>query len=281
MVAQGITIWHQRLKSLNMPGIPFIRISDVGKSYDGGRTFAVRDASLAIAKGSFVSVVGASGSGKTTVLKFINRLIQPDTGTICIDGRDTVEMEITALRRGIGYVFQNVGLFPHLTVGENIGITPQLLEWPPIRIAARIEELLDLVELPRSYATRRPATLSGGERQRVGVARAISAYPKIVLMDEPFGALDPITRDIVGSTYKRLHNLFGLTTMMVTHDVQEAILLSDQIAVMKEGRIIASDTPRALIAESQIDEVISLMAMPKRQADQVRVAMGNSDSPNE
>ena len=281
MVAQGITIWHQRRKSLNMPGIPFIRISDVGKSYDGGRTFAVRNASLAIAKGAFVSVVGASGSGKTTLLKFVNRLIQPDTGSISIDGSDTAEMEITALRRSIGYVFQNIGLFPHLTVGENIGITPQLLGWPPIRIAARIEELLDLVELPRSYATRRPATLSGGERQRVGVARAIAAHPKIVLMDEPFGALDPITRDIVGSTYKRLHNLFGLTTMMVTHDVQEAILLSDQIAVMKEGRIIASDTPRALTAAGQIDEVISLMSMPKRQADQVRVAMGNSDSPNE
>lgn len=264
-----------------MASIPFIRISDVCKSFDGGRTFAVRNASLTIARGAFVSVVGTSGSGKTTVLKFINRLIQPDTGSIRIDDRDTIAMELTALRRSIGYVFQSVGLFPHLTVGENIGITPQLLGWQPIRIAARIKELLDLVELPRSYAIRQPATLSGGERQRVGLARAIAAHPKIVLMDEPFGALDPITRDIVGSTYKRLHNLFGLTTMMVTHDVQEAILLSDQIAIMKGGRVIALDTPRALIAESQDDDVISLMSMPKRQAEQVRVAIDNSDSQNE
>ncbi len=264
-----------------MPSIPFIQISDVCKSFDGGRTFAVRNASLTIAKGAFVSVVGASGSGKTTVLKFINRLIQPDTGSIRIDDRDTIAMELTALRRSIGYVFQNVGLFPHLTVGENVGITPQLLGWQPIRIAARIEELLDLVELPRSYAIRQPGTLSGGERQRVGLARAIAAHPKIVLMDEPFGALDPITRDSVGSTYKRLHNLFGLTTMMVTHDVQEAILLSDQIAIMKGGRVIALDTPRALVAENQDDDVISLMSMPKRQAEQVRVAIDNSDSQNE
>ncbi len=264
-----------------MPSIPFIQISDVCKSFDGGRTFAVRNASLTIAKGAFVSVVGASGSGKTTVLKFINRLIQPDTGSIRIDDRDTIAMELTALRRSIGYVFQNVGLFPHLTVGENVGITPQLLGWQPIRIAARIEELLDLVELPRSYAIRQPGTLSGGERQRVGLARAIAAHPKIVLMDEPFGALDPITRDIVGSTYKRLHNLFGLTTMMVTHDVQEAILLSDQIAIMKGGRVSALDTPRALVAENQDDDVISLMSMPKRQAEQVRVAIDNSDSQNE
>jgi osmoprotectant transport system ATP-binding protein len=264
-----------------MPSIPLIRISDVSKSFDGGGTFAVRDANLTIAQGAFVSVVGASGSGKTTILKVINRLVQPDTGSICIDGKNTATMEITALRRSIGYVFQNVGLFPHLTVGENIGITPQLLRWSSLEITSRIDELLDLVELPRSYATRRPATLSGGERQRVGVARAIAAHPKIVLMDEPFGALDPITRDVVGSTYKRLHNLFGLTTIMVTHDVQEAILLSDRIAVVKAGRVIAMDTPRALMAENQIDDVTALMSMPKRQAEQVRVAIDGSDSHNE
>lgn len=261
-----------------MSSSPLIQVSDVCKSFDGGRTFAVRNASLAVAQGAFISLVGASGSGKTTLLKFINRLIDPDTGSVCIDGMNTVAMEITELRRSIGYVFQNAGLFPHLTVGENIGMTPQLLGWPSVKIAARIEELLDLVELPASYATRRPATLSGGERQRVGVARALAARPKIVLMDEPFGALDPITRDIVGATYRRLHNLLGLTTVMVTHDVQEAILLGDRIAVMKGGRVIALDTPRALMAGNQADDVIALMSMPKRQAEQVRVAIEPSDS---
>jgi osmoprotectant transport system ATP-binding protein len=157
-------------------------------------------------------------------------------------------------------------------------MTPQLLGWPSATIATRIEELLDLVELPARYATRRPATLSGGERQRVGVARALAARPKIVLMDEPFGALDPITRDIVGTTYKRLHDLLGLTTVMVTHDVQEAILLSDRIAVFKEGRVLALDTPRALMAGNQADDVIALMSMPKRQAEQVRVAIEGGDS---
>jgi osmoprotectant transport system ATP-binding protein len=261
-----------------MSGVPLIQVSDVSKSFDGGRTFAVRNASLTVAQGAFVSLVGASGSGKTTSLKFINRLIEPDTGSVCIDGKNTLTMEITELRRSIGYVFQSAGLFPHLTVGENIGMTPQLLGWPPVKIAARIDELLDLVELPARYATRRPATLSGGERQRVGVARALAARPKIVLMDEPFGALDPITRDIVGTTYKRLHDLLGLTTLMVTHDVQEAILLSDRIAVFKEGRVLALDTPRALMAGNQADDVIALMSMPKRQAEQVRVAIEGGDS---
>jgi osmoprotectant transport system ATP-binding protein len=261
-----------------MAGIPLIEVSDVCKSFDGGRTFAVRNANLTVARGAFVSLVGASGSGKTTLLKFINRLIQPDSGSICIDGRNTLAMEITELRRGIGYVFQSAGLFPHLTVAENIGMTPRLLGWPSVAIAARVEELLGLVELPARYAMRRPATLSGGERQRVGVARALAARPKIVLMDEPFGALDPITRDIVGTTYKRLHHLLGLTTVMVTHDVQEAILLGDRIAVMKAGRVIALDTPHALMADDQADDVVALMSMPKRQAEQVRVAIERGDS---
>ena len=261
-----------------MAGIPLIEVCDVSKSFDGGRTFAVRGASLTVTQGAFVSLVGASGSGKTTLLKFINRLIQPDAGTICIDGKNTLAMELTELRRSIGYVFQNAGLFPHLTVGQNIGMTPELLGWPSVTIAARVEELLELVELPARYATRRPATLSGGERQRVGVARALAARPKIVLMDEPFGALDAITRDSVGSTYKRLHDLLGLTTVMVTHDVQEAILLGDEIAVMMGGRVIVQATPRALMADDQAADVVALMSMPKRQAEQVRVAIENGDS---
>jgi osmoprotectant transport system ATP-binding protein len=172
----------------------------------------------------------------------------------------------------IGYVFQGIGLFPHMSVGENIGITPQLLGWPAEEITARIGELLDLVELPRSYVSRLPAALSGGQRQRAAVARAIAARPRIVLMDEPFGALDPITRDSVGSAYRALHDKLGLTTLMVTHDVQEAVLLADRIAVMKSGRLLAHDTPQALMSASDPD-VAALMAMPKRQAERIRIIM--------
>jgi osmoprotectant transport system ATP-binding protein len=158
-----------------------------------------------------------------------------------------------------------------MSVGENIGITPQLLNWQAADISARVRELLDLVELPQSYASRNPATLSGGERQRVGVARAIAARPRIVLMDEPFGALDPITRYAVGSAYRKLHDRLGLTTVFVTHDVQEAMLLSDRIAVMKAGRILANNTPRELVVASQDPDVTALMIMPKQQAERIRI----------
>src|SRR5262249_28124155 len=168
------------------------------------------------------------------------------------------------------------GLFPHMSVAENIAITPQLLGWARAEIAARVEELLELVGLPRSYAPRSPAALSGGEQQRVGVARAIAARPRIVLMDEPFGALDPITRDAVGSAYRSLHHRLGLTPIMVTHDVQEAMLMADRIAVMSGGRILADDTPRALILNQVDAEVRDLMAMPKRQAERIRALI---DSP--
>jgi osmoprotectant transport system ATP-binding protein len=157
-----------------------------------------------------------------------------------------------------------------MSVGENIAITPQLLRWPQAETAARVRELLDLVELPQSYAPRSPLGLSGGEQQRVAVARAVAARPKIVLMDEPFGALDPITRDSVRSSYQALHSRLGLTTIMVTHDVQEAVLLADRIAVMSAGRILAYDTPRALLSNGAAAEVANLMAMPKRQAERIR-----------
>jgi osmoprotectant transport system ATP-binding protein len=255
----------------------FVDINDVRKSFDGGRSFAVDNVTLRVTERAFVALIGSSGAGKTTLLKFINRLIEPDAGRISIEGNDTAAAEVSLLRRSIGYVFQNIGLFPHLSVAENIGITPQLLGWPSPKIAARVAELLDLVELPQSYALRRPETLSGGEKQRAGVARAIAARPKLVLLDEPFGALDPITRDAVGSTYRRLHDQLGFTTLMVTHDIQEAILLADTIAVMKAGRLVAHDTPHALAADNRDPDVVALMSMPKRQAERVRMAL---DTPN-
>ena len=252
---------------------PLIELDKVCKSFDGGRTFAVSEASLRVERGQFVTLVGASGSGKTTTLKVINRLIEPDRGEVTIEGKPVSAAEVSALRRRIGYVFQGIGLFPHMSVGENIAITPQLLGWPPAEITVRVNELLHLVDLPQGYAARSPATLSGGEQQRVAVARAIAARPKIVLMDEPFGALDPITRDSVRSAYRTLHDRLGLTTIMVTHDVQEAILLADRIAVMSAGHILADDTPRALLSRQSGTEVANLMAMPKRQAERIRALM--------
>ena len=256
---------------------PLIALDAVGKSFDGGRTFALKGVSLAIEAGAFVALVGASGSGKTTTLKTINRLIEPDEGDVRLDGRSVRDQPGPHLRRGIGYVFQGIGLFPHLTVGENIAVTPRLLGWSEADIAARIGELLDLVALPRAFAARAPQALSGGQQQRVGLARALAARPRVVLMDEPFGALDPVTRQELGDAYRQLHGALGLTTVMVTHDVQEAVLLSDRIVVMKGGRVLADDTPRALLRGHADPDVAALMAMPRIQADRVAALMAGAD----
>jgi osmoprotectant transport system ATP-binding protein len=249
---------------------PYIDLRDVSKSFDGAQTFAVADVSLPVDRGSFVALVGTTGSGKSTLLKMINRLVVPDAGKVTIDGEDIVDADAPALRRRIGYVFQSGGLFPHMTVAENIGITATLLGWQARDIATRIEELLDLVELPRRYAQRNPQTLSGGERQRVAIARALAVRPSIVLMDEPLGALDAVTRDTVGTAYRTLHDKLGLTTIMVTHDMQEAVLLADHIAVMKSGRLLAYDTPRALMAAPSDSEVAALIGMPRRWAERIQ-----------
>ena len=248
---------------------PMIQLESVCKSFDGGATQAVANVSLTVPRGGFVALVGGSGSGKTTTLKTINRLITPDSGAVRIDGEAVGDGEPHLLRRRIGYVFQEVGLFPHLSVAENIVITPKLLGQPKTEMAARVDELLDLVSLPREYATRAPAALSGGQRQRVGVARALAARPSIMLMDEPFGALDPVTRDDLGSEYRRLHEQLGLTTLMVTHDITEAVLLADVIVVMDHGRLIAQGPPAALLNDPNA-AVRSLIETPRRQAERVR-----------
>ena len=246
-----------------------IELDGIGKSFDGGRAFALRGVSLSVPAGAFLALVGQSGSGKTTALKTINRLVEPDEGEVRIDGRPAQDEPGPRLRRRIGYVFQGIGLFPHLTVGENIALGPRLAGWPKERAAARTDALLDMVALPRMVAARRPAELSGGQQQRVGLARALAAEPRIMLMDEPFGALDPVTRLELGDAYRALHRDLGLTTVMVTHDVQEAVLLADRIVVMKSGRVLADDTPRALLAGHPNPDVAALMAVPRLQAERV------------
>src|SRR5690348_17134991 len=228
---------------------PLICYAHVSKSFAdgaGARVVAVDDVSLDVADGEFLAIVGSSGSGKTTLLRLANRLTDADAGTVTIEGEDVRNIDPVRLRRGIGYVFQSGGLFPHMSVADNIAVTPKLQGWSAADIAARVDELLDLVRLDRTYRDRLPRELSGGEQQRVSVARALAARPNIVLMDEPFGALDPLTRDALGDDYLALHRTLKLTTLMITHDMTEAILLADRIAVMRAGRVVAQGTAAQL-----------------------------------
>ncbi|MDB5442348.1 MAG: transporter ATP-binding protein [Phenylobacterium sp.] len=248
-----------------------IELSDIVKRYAGH--VALAGVSLVVRPGEFTALVGGSGSGKTTLLKTINGLVTPDAGEVRIQGEATGAQAPYVLRREIGYVFQEIGLFPHMSVAENIAITPKLLGWAPDRVAARVATLLDLVALPKDVAARAPSELSGGQRQRVGVARALAAEPKIMLMDEPFGALDPLTRDQLGGDYRALHERLGLTTLMVTHDMAEAVLLADRIVVLAAGRILADGKPAELLATTADPEVRALLEAPKRQADRLRAKL--------
>jgi osmoprotectant transport system ATP-binding protein len=227
----------------------------------------VHEVSRAIARGSFVALVGASGSGKSTLLKTVNTLEVPSEGRVLFAGEDVSTLQPAGLRRRIGYVFQGIGLFPHFSVGENIAIGPRLAGQPLSK--ARITELLELVELDPVMAPRMPDALSGGQRQRVGVARALAADPELLLMDEPFGALDPITRDALGNKVRELHERLGLTTVMVTHDMAEALLLADRVLVMHAGEMVADETPRALLAGEGGDIAQGLVAVPREQAERL------------
>ncbi len=256
---------------------PAISFQRVAKTYEGHR--ALGGISLDVPSGQFVAVVGPSGSGKTTLLRLINRLAEPSEGTVRVEGEDVGAVDPVALRRRLGYVFQNIGLFPHLTVAENLAITPRLLGWDETRRAARVDELIDLVRLDRvRHRDRFPHQLSGGERQRVGVARALAARPRIVLMDEPFGALDPLTRDAIGQDVRRLHDALGLTTLMITHDALEAVLLADRIIVMHSGVVIADGPPRALMGADTDAYVRELMQTPRRQAERLQALTAGWDA---
>jgi osmoprotectant transport system ATP-binding protein len=246
---------------------PLLALTGVAKRYAGDTVLA--DIDLAITAGSFVALVGASGSGKTTLLKTINRLRPADSGRILLDGRDVATIPPAELRRSIGYVFQGIGLFPHMTVAENIAIVPRLTGIAAAERQARVGELLSLVALPAEMARRCPGDLSGGQAQRVGMARALAASPALMLMDEPFGALDPVTRDDIGQAYRALHDKLGLTTVMVTHDMTEALLIADRILVLGAGRIVADSTPAELIAGHPDPAVAALIAVPRRQAERL------------
>ncbi len=244
------------------PGTSF---RNVEKRYAGG--VAVAGVTLDVAAGSFVALVGQSGSGKSTLLKMVNRLVEPDAGQVAIGGEPVEAGPAHLLRRRIGYVFQNVGLFPHMSVGENVAIGLRLAGGRDT--AARVAELLALVELPAEIAARMPDALSGGQRQRVGFARALATAPGLMLMDEPFGALDPVTRDALATAYRALHERLGLTTILVTHDMAEALLLADRVLVMAAGRIVADATPAGLLAGEGGPEADALVAVPREQARRV------------
>lgn len=216
-----------------------------------GDRIVLRDVTFRVAPGETVALVGRSGAGKSTVLKLINRMIEPFEGQVFVDGRDTREWASTTLRRQTGYVLQEVGLFPHMTVARNVGLVPFLAAWAPQRIEARTRELLDLVGLPpQEFAHRWPDQLSGGQRQRVGVARALAADPPVILMDEPFGSLDPITRAELHREFSRIQRQVRKTIVLVTHDMREAFALADRVGVLEAGVLVACDAPAAIQAST-------------------------------
>jgi osmoprotectant transport system ATP-binding protein len=246
-----------------------IQLSHISKSFTN-KTLVVDNLELEVREGELLILLGESGCGKTTTLKMINRLIEPTSGRITVDGNDVMSVEPSELRRRIGYVFQGIGLFPHMTIGENVSVVLRLLRWEKADIDARVDKLLELVGLPSSsYKHRKPEELSGGQKQRVGVARALAAKPKIMLMDEPFGALDPITRDSLQTEFLQLQKSLGLTVVMVTHDMTEALLMADRIAVMEKGKIVAFGTPRELLTNPIHPYAATLMSTPKKHADRL------------
>jgi len=243
-----------------------IALSQVSKSYDDGRTFAVRELSLDVPDGETLVLLGSSGCGKTTTLKMINRLIEPTSGRIEIDGTNVLRRDPIELRRSVGYVFQGIGLFPHMTVRQNVEVIPRLLGWPAKRRRRRAEELIALVGLePGEHADRYPEELSGGQQQRVGVARALAADPAYLLMDEPFGALDAVTRDGLQRELLDLKARLGKTIVFVTHDVFEALTLADRIAVLHDGRLEQVAGRREIVNRPASAFVRDLFAKPARQ----------------
>jgi len=259
-------------------GSPAIELLEVSKRYGARR--AVDGVSLEVAAGECLVLLGGSGSGKTTTLKLVNRLLEPSSGRVLVEGVDAREIPPHLLRRRIGYGFQQVGLFPHLSVAENVAVTPELLGWDAPRVAARVDELLALVELPAAeFRGRWPHELSGGQQQRVGLARALAGGARLLLLDEPFGALDPATRDRLQQSFQRIRRELALTVMFVTHDMTEALLLGDRIGVLREGRLVQLAPPAELLRRPADDYVAELMAAPRRWTAAVEALLDETASP--
>ncbi len=260
-----------------------ITLDHVSKRY--GDKIAVDDLSMEIAAGEIAVLLGPSGCGKTTTLRAINRMLDIDSGRVLIDGQDVSQRSPDELRRHIGYVIQSIGLFPHMTDARKVGTVPRLLGWDAKRIAARTTELLELVGLdPATYAQKRPAQLSGGEQQRVGVARALAADPSVLLMDEPFGALDPLSRQRLQVEFRNLQRTLGTTVVFVTHDVEEAVILGDRVALMHDGRLVQFDRPEVLwqhpaekFVSDFFGEELSLKILSRHAASSAVIAPGDGD----
>jgi osmoprotectant transport system ATP-binding protein len=251
---------------------PAIELQQATKRY--GERIAVDAVSLRVERGECLVLLGGSGSGKTTTLKLVNRLIEPSSGRVLVEGADVRAAPPHLLRRRIGYGFQQVGLFPHLTVAENVGVTPELLGWDAARIRARVDTLLEQVELPPAeFRGRWPHELSGGQQQRVGLARALAGGARILLLDEPFGALDPVTRDRLQQSFQRIRRELDVSVVFVTHDMTEALLLGDRIAVLRAGRLVQLGPPAELLRKPADDYVAELMAAPRRQTESVEALL--------
>lgn len=243
-----------------MPDQPMIRLDGVTKLFPGSSAAAVTDLSIDIAEGDFVTLVGPSGCGKTTTLKMINRIIEPTSGLIEIGGQDASGLEAHELRRSIGYVIQQIGLFPHRTIEQNIATVPRLLDWTEAKISSRVDELIETVGLDPEMLSRYPSELSGGQQQRVGVARALAADPPVLLMDEPFGAVDPIVRASLQEEFLDLHRRLGKTVVFVTHDIDEAVYLGTRTALLNVGGVLEQyDTPERILAEPAGDFVMDFL----------------------
>lgn len=242
-----------------------ISFQEVSKVYN--EKTVVDQVSLAIQKGEFITILGTSGSGKTTILKMMNRLIEPTSGKILFEGEELSQLNPVSLRRRVGYVVQQIGLFPHMTIGENIATVPKLLKWNQAEINARVKELMNLIQLPyEEYSNRYPKELSGGQQQRVGVARALAANPDVVLFDEPFGAIDAITRSSLQEELRNIHRQLGdKTFIFITHDIYEAFRLGSRVLIMDQGKICQFDSPEQIIQSPQGAFVANLIETVKEQ----------------